>query len=195
MKSCLFYILKFVVLLDFIGSSTKSGLPKQSSNLEEPDLRPEYQTISCELKALTKMVQNNLRGSTTTTQSANAYDGSPLFQRGRFYDEYSARRNERLKRKRGGESVVEKMTPCKQFLGVRMESAKRTGEVKKFETTRKMTTTPLVERREVATTQRYSLRSSCKGNKKPPLAMSFEKSMEGTVEKKTAVRRSTRKGY
>lgn len=133
------------------------------------------------------MVEDNLRRS-TTNQSANAIDGSPMFERGRFYEEYSARRNERLRRKRG-ESGVEKKTPCKQYLGVRIESAKKTGEPKKFESARKMTT-PLVERREAVTTQRYSLRSSTKENKKPPLAMSY-----GTLERKTTVRRTARKGY
>ncbi|KVI07698.1 uncharacterized protein LOC112525978 [Cynara cardunculus var. scolymus] len=175
------------------ASFTKSCLPKQSSDVEEPELHPEYHTISSELRALTKMVQDNLRGSTDTNQSSNAYNGTPLFERGKFYDEYSARRNERLRRKRG-ESGVEKKTPCKQYLGVKMESTKRTGEIKKFESAKKMTT-PLIERREVATTQRYSLRSSSKENKKPPLAMSFDRSIGGTVEKKTAMKRTARKGY
>ncbi|GJT19601.1 hypothetical protein Tco_0878307 [Tanacetum coccineum] len=184
------------------GTYTKSRLPKPSSEVEEPELRPEYQTISRELRDLTKLVQDTLRGS-TASQSENA--GNPLFERGRLYEEYSAIRNERLKRKRG-ESGVEKQTPSKQYLGVRMESAKRTVEVRKYESARKMTT-PLVERREVATAQRverkepvtaqrYSLRSSSKENKKPPLAMSFERSMDAaTVEQKTTVRRTARKGY
>ncbi|KAK1440985.1 hypothetical protein QVD17_06821 [Tagetes erecta] len=156
---------------------TKSRLPKQSLVVEERELRPDYHAMSCELSALTKMVQDTFRGSTTTNES-------PLFQRGKFYEEYSARRNERLKRKRGGESGVEKKTPCKQYLGVRTESTKRTSEVKKFETAKKMTT-PLMERRHVATTQKYSLRSSCKESKKPLLAMS---SM-GTERRTTARKR------
>ncbi|XP_076887998.1 uncharacterized protein LOC143538292 [Bidens hawaiensis] len=162
---------------------TKSHLPKPSSVTEERELRPEYHTMSCELKALSKMVQDTLWGAATTNQSANV---GPVFQRGKLYDEYSARRNERLKRKRG-ESVVEKKTPCKQYLGVRVESAKKsTVEAKKFESARKMMT-PLVERKQVATTQRYSLRSSCKENKKPPLAMSSL----GAI----TVRKTARKGY
>ncbi|GJT19602.1 small nuclear ribonucleoprotein Sm D3b-like protein [Tanacetum coccineum] len=91
-------------------------------------------------------------------------------------------------------------------LKVVMELAKRTVEVKKYESVRKMTTS-LVERRDVAMAQRverkepvtaqgYSLRSSSKENKKPPLAMSFERSMDAvTVERKTIVRRTARKGY
>ncbi|CAH1429575.1 unnamed protein product [Lactuca virosa] len=61
--------------------------------------------------------------------------------------------------------------------------AKKT-EVKKFESGRKMTT-PMVQRKEMGSTMRYSLRSSWKENKKPPLGMSFDRSMEGTMEKKT----------
>ena len=97
------FILKFVVLLGLTGSYTQSRLPKPSSEVEEPELRPEYQTISRELRDLTKMVQDTLRGSDTTTQSDA---GNPMFERGRFYEEYSARRNERLKRKRGESGVV-----------------------------------------------------------------------------------------
>ncbi|KAI7724524.1 hypothetical protein M8C21_023978 [Ambrosia artemisiifolia] len=165
------------------GTVTKSRLPKQPSVMEELELRPEYHTMSCELNALTKMVQDTLWGSATTNQSGNE---RPLFQRGKFYEKYSAIRSERLKRKRG-ESVVEKKTPCKQYLGVRVESAmKKPMEVKKFESARKMAT-PLMERRQTATTQRYSLRSSCKENKKPPLAMSSLG--VATVERKTARKR------
>ncbi|XP_076917900.1 uncharacterized protein LOC143578121 isoform X2 [Bidens hawaiensis] len=176
-------------------SMTKPRLPKQSSTSEEHELRPEYQTISRELKDLTKMVQENLWGPTTKNQSANAHDNNPVLQRGRLYDEYSARRNERLKRKRG-EPETENKTPSKLYVGGRIESAK---EVKKYESGRKMTT-PLIERGQVAPaaattakTTRYSLRSSCKENNKPPLAMSFERSSVET--KKTAVRRTARKGY
>nr|XP_043634702.1 uncharacterized protein LOC122605810 [Erigeron canadensis] len=179
------------------GYLTKSCMRKRSSNLEETELRPEYQTISCELKALSKMVQDNLSGSATTNQSANAHNGNLMFERGRLYYEYSARRNERLKRKRG-DYDAEKKTPSKQYLGVRVESAKKaTREVRKYESARKMAT-PMVERREVvasATTQRYSLRSSMKENKKPPLATSFERTVDATVGRKTTVRRTARKGY
>ncbi|PWA96352.1 hypothetical protein CTI12_AA039420 [Artemisia annua] len=127
-------------------------------------------SLSHELTKLIKLLQGTLSGSANTSQSGA---GNPLFKRDRgVYEEYSARRSERLKRKRD-ESGVEKQTPSKQCVGVRMESAKRTVEVKKYESARKMTT-PLVERREVATaqsverrepvtTQRYSLRSSSKG--------------------------------
>nr|XP_043631533.1 uncharacterized protein LOC122602984 [Erigeron canadensis] len=94
------------------------------------------------------MVQDNLGGSATTNQSANAHNGNLMFERGRLYYEYSARRNERLKRKRG-DYDAEKKIPSKQYLGVRVESAKKgTREVRKCEIARKMAM-PMVERREV----------------------------------------------
>ncbi|CAN6872069.1 unnamed protein product [Brassica oleracea] len=68
-----------------------------------------------------------------------AADSAPLvFERGRFYEEYSARRNERLKRKNGGEESVVK--------GVEPTTTKRRG------TTKKKTTVETTE-------PRYSLRS------------------------------------
>lgn len=59
--------------------------------------------MSCEFRALAKMVEEGFEGSGLdipfiATPSTNC---SPLFERGRMYDEYSARRNERLKRKKG----------------------------------------------------------------------------------------------
>ncbi|XP_057807728.1 uncharacterized protein LOC131022297 isoform X2 [Salvia miltiorrhiza] len=59
------------------GSLTKSQMPNRSWDVEQSGLRPEYHTISCELSVL-------------------GGQRSPLFERGRFYDEYCARRNERL---------------------------------------------------------------------------------------------------
>lgn len=100
-------------------------MPKPSFEVDEED----ELTLSHELTELCKKLQGTLRGSANTSQSDA---GNPLFERDRgVYEEYSARRSERLKRKRG-ESGVE---PSKQCLGVRMESAKRTVEVKKYEST------------------------------------------------------------
>ncbi|MFS7903470.1 hypothetical protein Hanom_Chr01g00024471 [Helianthus anomalus] len=64
---------------------------------------------------------------------------------------------------------MEKTTPTKQYLGVRIESAKRSTEFKKFENARKMAT-PVMERGHVTravttTTIRYSLRNIYKENK------------------------------
>ncbi|CAH1429048.1 unnamed protein product [Lactuca virosa] len=99
--------------------------PNNQSTQKNLKLRPEYHTISSELKALTKMVQENLRGSTDTKQVSNAaYRKSSLLERGKLYEEYSARRNKRLKRKRG-ESEVEKIPRVNNILGLGMSRQKK----------------------------------------------------------------------
>ncbi|KAK4348911.1 hypothetical protein RND71_031666 [Anisodus tanguticus] len=115
------------------GSLTKTQFPKRaSSNVEEWELRPEYRTISCELRALAKMVKNEFTNGDDVnaagdSDSLNA-KRSPLFERGRFYEEYSARRNERLKMKKGGDNVDEKKPVYD--LGVRVESSKKEESLK-----------------------------------------------------------------
>lgn len=174
--------------------------PTRSWDVEEFGLRPEYHTISCELKALAKMVQQEL--GTVRNSSFDDNEGilggprSPLFERGRFYDEYTARRNERLRRKKG-EVVGYEKKPAYD-LGVRVESAKKRESANKFDSRRKAVAaaaaTPVTERRmPPPQTPRYSLRSTSKENKKPPIpmasAMSLEKSV-GITERKV---RRTRK--
>lgn len=163
----------------------KAKLTKTTWDIENLELRPEYHTISCEFRALAKML-NNQFGDGDNVGFLNANKKSPLFERGRFYDEYSARRNERLRRKKGDEIIGdEKKTPY--GLGVRVESAKRK-ESKKLESMRKKMplSTPMTDRREAP---RYLLRSSNKENKKPPLAATFEKSV-GVGERKIGARRT-----
>lgn len=176
------------------GSLTKSQVPNRSWDVEEPGLRPEYHTISCEIRALAKMVHQELG----TIGNASFDDagvlggrGSPLYERGRFYDEYCARRNERLKRRKGEVEGYEKKPAYD--LGVRVESTKKR-EASKFDSRRKsavaaaaaVAATPVAERRE-ARTPRYSLRSTSKENKKPPSipmpTMHVEKSV-GITERK-----------
>ncbi|CAN4123085.1 unnamed protein product [Withania somnifera] len=172
------------------GSLTKTQLTKRvSSSVEEWELRPEYRTISCELRALAKMVQKKFGhedlDAADNSDPLNA-KRSPLFERGRFYEEYSARRNERLKRKKGGDTGDEKKPTYD--LGVRVESSKKRGETKMFQNARKsvVAATPIAERRE---TSRYFLRSAAsKENKKPPLPISMDKSV-GFSERRTAARR------
>ncbi|CAK9180343.1 unnamed protein product [Ilex paraguariensis] len=163
------------------GSLMKPQLPKRDQDIEEMELRPEYHTISCELRALAKMVQdefgNDDMGNFSFELASNFNaQRSPLFERGRFYDEYSARRNERLKRKKG--QAGDEKKPAYD-LGVRVESAKRR-ESKKFESVRRtVSSTPMAmtERRE---TPRYMLRSSFKKeNKKPSPSLNFERSVGG----------------
>ena len=96
------------------------------------------------------------------------------FERGRFYDEYSARRNERLKRKKG--VAVDEGKPAHAVgLGVTMESAKKYSS-RKLGSLRKSVTAAYSM--EVSETPRYMLRSMTKEkeNKKPPLAAKPDKS-------------------
>lgn len=178
------------------GSSTKSQLPKGACEIEESELgvRPEYRTISCELRALAKMVHQEFSsadwadaGLVGTSLSVNR---STLFERGRFYEEYSARRNERLKRKKVGETGDGKKTGYGYDLGVRVESAKRRGEPKRFESLRKtVPSTPTTDRSQPSNS-RYLLRSATsKENKKPPMAFANVERSVGVGQKKIGVRR------
>ncbi|XP_057794675.1 uncharacterized protein LOC131010973 [Salvia miltiorrhiza] len=181
------------------GSLTKSQMPNRSWDVEQSGLRPEYHTISCELRALAKMVHHEFgtKGNPSFDDDGGVLGGqrSPLFERGRFYDEYCARRNERLFKKKKGEVEGYEKKPAYAYdLGVRVESAKKR-EATKFDSRRKAAAvavaaaTPVSERREVRT-PRYLLRSTSKENKKPPpIPMSLEKSV-GITERKV---RRTRK--
>ncbi|XP_022895159.1 uncharacterized protein LOC111409341 [Olea europaea var. sylvestris] len=170
------------------GSLTKSQLPKRSWDVEELEARPEYNTISCEVRALAKMVRQEF-GTSDDKMDVEFDDGVlsnnriPLFERGRFYEEYAAKRNERLKKKKG--EIEGHKKKLMNNLGVRIESAK------KFDSRRKMAVaaTPMMVQRESAT-PRYLLRSSArKENKKPPLPMNFESSVGGYTERKVGGRR------
>lgn len=175
-------------------------MPIRSWDVEESGLRPEYHMISCELRALAKMVHQELgtKGIPSFDDDGGVLGGqrSPLFERGRFYEEYSARRNERLRRKKGEVEGYEKKPAYAYDLGVRVESAKKR-EATKFDSRRKAAVaaaaaTPVAERREarMTPTPRYSLRSTSKENKKPPIPMSLDKSVVGITERKV---RRTRK--
>lgn len=153
------------------------GLTKPGRRLSHGDVESklpiEYSSlISSELHALAKMVEtefaqeegdDDLRKKAAAASNLEhiAAESAPVFERGRFYDEYSAKRNERLKRKSvggGGDDSVVKGTPYS--LGVEPMTTKKRG------TTKKKTTT--VE----TTVPRYSLRSmTTKENKEPPLPM------------------------
>ncbi|XP_077220863.1 uncharacterized protein LOC143854672 [Tasmannia lanceolata] len=83
------------------ASLTKTQLQNHLWGLEESKLGPEFEPFSGELQALAKMVQDEFgnNGFSTVFAQNSSTISSPLFERGRFYDAYSARRNERLKRK------------------------------------------------------------------------------------------------
>lgn len=173
-------------LLVDLGSLTRSVKLNRAREVEESEPRPEYWSISCELRALARMVQDELgneeanNGGFATALRPNT---GPLFERGRFYEEYSARRNERLKRKKG-QSGDEGKTVYN--LGVTVESAKRSSS-RKLESLRKSISAAYsVERTSEPPTSRYLLRSMSKENKKPPLA---DKSVIGRGgERKTGAR-------
>ncbi|KAG5246589.1 Capsid polyprotein [Salix suchowensis] len=147
-----------------------SQKPNRKWDTEDSDLRPEYHSISCELRALAKMVRDEFGNGEPTNGGVGrslSVNSSPLFERGRFYEEYSARRNDRLKRKKGdtGDDVK---TPYN--LGVTVKSTKRR-DTRKLESTRKSVSDAYLE------------------NKKPPLPVySFEKSVLAG-ERKVATRK------
>lgn len=156
--------------------------------MEESDLRPEYHLISCELRALAKMVHDEFGNGDSTNAGVGkslSTNSSPLFERGRFYEEYSARRNERLKRKKGGSETGDEGKTTPYNLGVRatVESSKRR-DSRKLESLRKSVSAAYsVERSE---NPRYLLRSMSKENKKPPLPFAvnnYEKSVLASERK------------
>lgn len=146
------------------GFLTKSQKPSRGLDVQESELRPEFRSISCELRALAKMVRDEFgKGDGDNGGDAGSINAksSCVFERGRLYEEYSARRNERLKRKKGERGDEEK-SPYN--LGVSVEPKKRR-DAKKVERLRKsISATYSVEQ------PRYMLRSMSKENKKPPLA-------------------------
>ncbi|XAR61549.1 hypothetical protein NMG60_11016003 [Bertholletia excelsa] len=162
------------------GSLTKTQLPNRTWEVEEKELRPEYHAISSELRALAKMVQDEFGSSNVRFGGKNLGTNSgPLFERGRFYDEYSARRNERLKRKKG-EMEDEKND---YHLGVKVGSVKKR-DSKTCGVRKSIVSTPATTNR--SEQPRYLLRSmtsSGKENKKPPLPLSYEKIVAGSSRK------------
>ncbi|KAG2333688.1 hypothetical protein Bca52824_004868 [Brassica carinata] len=174
---------------------TPPGLTKfQKRNVAdlESNLPIEYSSISSEIHAMAKMVEKEFAQEEVKSRASAAAASSlehmaansevaPLFERGRLYDEYSARRNERLRRKKGGgdDSAV-KGTPYN--LGVEPVTTKRRGTVKKK-------TATAVSMGETTTAPRYSLRSMKKENKKPPIPLNVDISAMKTVTSTRRVRR------
>ena len=111
-------------------------------------------------------------------------NSSSQFERGRFYDEYSARRNERLRRKKG--QTGEESKSVYNHLGVNVESAKRSSSKKIGSLRKSISAAYSLEK--TSETPRYMLRSMSKENKKPPLPLYSEKSAV-TGERKIGARR------
>ncbi|CAA7403557.1 unnamed protein product [Spirodela intermedia] len=110
---------------------------RRSCALEESPLVSQYERISQELQALVQRAKDNFPAGDTAEGFASvaklaAGPTSPFLERGRLYEIYSARRNERLKRKM--EEAFEEMAPrhsaAEADLGKR-KSAKRTESLRK----------------------------------------------------------------
>ncbi|KAL1225077.1 hypothetical protein V5N11_019209 [Cardamine amara subsp. amara] len=161
-----------------------SQKPRRLSDVSlNPKRQIEYSSISTEIHALAKKVKDefaeeeNRKKSRLASSDSNleslAANSVPVFERGRFYEEYSAKRNERLRRKRGEEAVegggTVKGTPYN--LGVNHEpmTNKRRGTSKKQQQLESIKKTVSM----VEMTPRYSLRSMTKENKKPPLPLNI----------------------
>uniref|UniRef100_A0A7N0UHJ0 Uncharacterized protein n=1 Tax=Kalanchoe fedtschenkoi TaxID=63787 RepID=A0A7N0UHJ0_KALFE len=110
--------------------------------------------------------------STFVQTPSGAANKSPLFECGRFYDAYSARRNESLKKPKSQCDLGVAAGTVDRGGSKRLESGSKSGAVD-FQVDRSQH-------------PRYSLRST-KENKKPPLSMSFDKPHKvkktGTVKK------------
>ncbi|KAH9613900.1 hypothetical protein KSS87_011117 [Heliosperma pusillum] len=150
--------------------------------MTESEMRPENQAMSFELMALSKMVQDELGTMNAKNYSSSTGGAShlgPAFERGRFYDEYVARRNERLRKKQIENEVDEPKTAYN--LGVKVESSMKKDFKKKTESSRKPVGSAFVDRSQHS---RYSLRSTVKKPPPMPVPMNVE-------EKITARRTST----
>ncbi|KAJ4963285.1 hypothetical protein NE237_023224 [Protea cynaroides] len=173
------------------ASMMKTQTTNRMWDMEESDIPTKYQSISCELMALAKMVKhefgNHELRNTDFTDNFSV-NSSPLFERGRFYNAYSARRNEMLKRKKFGERGKD----CKSIfnLGVTVESGKKR-DSKKYESLRKSIPANFsISRTE---SHRYFLRSNSKAkdNKKPSIPTYATRSMVDRVQKVGARKWST----
>jgi len=104
------------------------------SQTKESQVRPAYQSISCEFTALSKMLQDQLGAmnsianpSHSTTKLASG------LEKGLLYDVYTARRNERLKKKQN-ESDVDNEPKTVYSLGVKVELSTKKESKKKSTT-------------------------------------------------------------
>ncbi|XP_010481998.1 PREDICTED: uncharacterized protein LOC104760738 [Camelina sativa] len=156
------------------------------------DLNPkpqiEYSSISKEIHALAKMVKDEFAEAEESKKpnlESLASNSVPVFERGRFYEEYSAKRNERLRRKKKGEEAVVEGTPY--HLGVNHEPM--TNKRRGTSSAKKKTVVVSMGETTSATTPRYSLRSMTKENRKPPLPVNVAVSAM-----KSVVTTTTRRG-
>ncbi|KAF0908641.1 hypothetical protein E2562_026857 [Oryza meyeriana var. granulata] len=122
---------------------------------------------------------------------------SPLFERGRLYDLYSARRNERLKRKHGfpvGEEAAEAMAtdPC-----VAVELSKRRGAKKTGAESVRRSMPSAADFSACRATTTLGLRSSLRSSKemKKASAASFAGAKSSAVKERRASTRSSARRF
>ncbi|KAK9740143.1 hypothetical protein RND81_03G014900 [Saponaria officinalis] len=171
-------------------SNINTPLRTPSATFTKPEMKASEinRKISCELSALSKMVQvelgaMNAKNSTTSTPILGS-----AFERGRFYDEYTARRNERLRKKQI--ESIEVIEPKMVYnLGVKLETAKKKDIRKKTESLKKSVAVSYsVDRSQHS---RYALRSTVK---KPPLPVPMNVEEKMTMTRAAASRSRRNKG-
>ncbi|KAK9756675.1 hypothetical protein RND81_01G114200 [Saponaria officinalis] len=153
---------------------------------KESEIRPEYQTLSCDLWTLSKMVQDELGAMNAKNHPSKngATNYGDSLERGRFYNDYIALRNEKLRKKqRGGDGEMD--GPKSAYnLGVKVESGTKKEFKKKAENLKKSAVaaaaTCTVDRSQHP---RYALRSTAK---KPPLPLPMNDEENTTTVRKTA---------
>ncbi|KNA06125.1 hypothetical protein SOVF_183920 [Spinacia oleracea] len=166
--------------------------------MREQENRPELNTVSCELRALAKMVEdelgainaknNNGFGSVSSIGGGN----TTMFERGSLYNAYSERRNERL-RKKLSESWEDEPKTAYNHLGVKVDSTlKKDSTKKKAETLKKSMMAAATTYSSVDRSQhpRYALRST---TKKPPLPVAPMNIDDKGTARKTPSTRARRK--
>ncbi|GMH18907.1 hypothetical protein Nepgr_020748 [Nepenthes gracilis] len=157
------------------GYLAKTQIPNPASDPKQvEEIGPEYLMISFELKALAKMVEEELG-------NASRADSISLFERGRLYDEYSARRNERLKRKKQSEAGAAAEPKTAYNLGVKVESTNRRKDSRK-------SAAPSVYSVDRSEHPRYALRNI----KKPPLPLPMNVEMSAGGGRNTRAQRARR---
>ncbi|KAG5376582.1 hypothetical protein IGI04_041178 [Brassica rapa subsp. trilocularis] len=114
-----------------LSNSSSSSTLKTPPGVTKPGRRLSHGDAEAKLPVESEDVKT--RAEASNLQNLAADSAPVLFERGRFYEEYSARRNERLKRKSGGEeSVVKGVEPTTtKRRGTTVESMSMTKENKK----------------------------------------------------------------
>ncbi|KAL2895574.1 hypothetical protein RDABS01_011483 [Bienertia sinuspersici] len=158
--------------------------------MKDSENRPEFNTVSYEIRALAKMVHDELGAINSKKTDHGSYasiGASNLFQRGRFYDVYSERRNERLMKKLSESEDEEPKTAYN--LGVKVDFTKKKDYKKKTESLKKSMMAAANYSADRSQHPRYSLRSTAK---KPPLPVPMYVDEKTTTARKAPGTRARR---